>query len=123
METSGAGTARKKRDKKKPGDYSLSLTEEQIVVDYVKEAPLLWDRSRQDFKKRDLKAAAWEELARLIEKTVEHTCGWWKSQRDTYVRITRRKQRSGSGQIQLTEREEWLMTALAFMEKLSLIHI
>ena len=40
---------------------------------------------------------------------------WFKGLRDNYRRLMKRKTKSGAGQLQLTDREEWLRTKFMFL--------
>ena len=46
-------------------------------------------------------------------KSVENLKGWFRSLRDTHTRL--HKTKSGSGVPQFTEREEWIITKLFFL--------
>ena len=47
-------------------------------------------------------------------RTVENLKGWFRSLRDTHTRLDKKK--SGDGAVNLTEREQWIVTKFAFMK-------
>ena len=97
------GTAAKK------GTYSLSLEQEEIVVEWLQGNDFLWLRSSRDYAK---KKAAWENKAQELGISLQHLEKWWKNTKDWYVKV--KKGKSGQGAKRLTERDKWLLTNLKF---------
>ena len=71
-----------------------------------------------DYRRKDKNAKLWVDQAELMGKSVKNLKGWFRSLRDTHtptVHIRLHKTKSGSGVPQFTEREEWIITKLFFL--------
>ena len=106
------GGQRKKRARKTA--YTLNPEEEMTVLEFLKENPLLWDIKKIDYRNTAKKDRVWKEQAVTMEKSVEHLQGWFRSMRDTYTRLD--KKRSGDGQPDLTERDQWIVDHFDFLK-------
>ena len=53
-------------------------------------------------------------------RTAENLKGWFRSLRDTHTRLDKKK--SGDGAVNLTEREQWIVTKFAFLKGVSSHH-
>ena len=93
----------------KKGTYTLSLEQEEDVVEWLKGNDFLWLRSSRDYTR---KKAAWEAKAAELRITLQHLEKWWKNTKDWYVKV--KKGKSGQGARRLTDRDRWLLTHLSF---------
>ena len=93
----------------KKGTYSLSLEQEERVVEWLQANEFLWLRSSRDYTR---KKAAWQEKANELDITLLHLEKWWKNTKDWYVKV--RKGKSGQAAKRLTDRDRWLLSRLSF---------
>ncbi|KAI8509464.1 hypothetical protein Bbelb_133120 [Branchiostoma belcheri] len=63
-----------------------------------------------------MKEALWGEKAQQVGKTADYLRGWWRSLKDMFTRLDRKK--SGEEAKDRTEREEWIMKSCAFLRPL-----
>ena len=104
MLASQASTASKRRKDKK--DNKLADDEEELMVAFLEANEMLWDKKATQYRSPDLKNAAWQKQADIMEKEVAHLQGWFKCMRDKFARLDKLP-KSGSGQRVFTERELW----------------
>lgn len=84
------------------------------MLEFLQENPMLWDIKLTDFRRTDKKNKLWEDQAARLGKTSDYLKGWFKSIRDNYTRLDKKK--SGDGAPDLTEREKWLKDSLGFLK-------
>lgn len=101
----------KKRAKKNP--CNLSNADEELMLEFIRENPVLWNVKMTDYRRKDKKEKIWEDQAQLMEKTADTLKGWFRSLRDTHTRLDKKK--SGDGAPYLTEREEWIISKFVFL--------
>ena len=106
------GKKKKKRARKNP--CNLSIDDEELMLEFIRDNPVLWNIKMTDYRRKDKKDKIWEDQAQLMNKTADTLKGWFRSLRDTHTRLDKRK--SGAGAPQLTEREEWIITKFAFLK-------
>jgi len=99
--------------KGKKTQFSLNSQDEQLMCEFLRNNPILWDSRKIDFRRVDKKAIIWENQAKIMGKTAEHLQGWYRSLRDTNTRL--HKKNGSSGASKLTEREEWVKSNLGFL--------
>jgi hypothetical protein len=104
-----------KRAKKTP--CSLNLEEEDQMLDFLRDNPVLWNMKMTDYRRKDKKDKIWEDQAQLMNRTTDTLKGWFRSLRDTFTRLDRKK--SGDGAPQLTEREDWIISKFAFLKTIT----
>ena len=102
----------KKRAKRTP--FCLEFEEEQLMCEFLRENPILWDIKKTDYRRADKKNKLWQDQANVLGKSVAHLQGWFKSLRDTNTRL--HKKRSGDPPNELTERELWVKTSFDFLK-------
>ena len=100
---------------KKRDCYKLPDEVEDQVIEWVREHQCLWNRKRSDYRNTVKKEALWEQKGTEVGVTKKHIMNWFKGLRDNYRRLMKRKTKSGAGQLQLTDREEWLRTKFMFL--------
>ena len=103
---------KKRRAKKNP--CNLSIADEELMLEFIRDNPVLWNVKMTDYRRKDKKDKIWEDQAQLMEKTADTLKGWFRSLRDTHTRLDKRK--SGDGAPHLTEREEWIVSKFVFLK-------
>ncbi|XP_075338653.1 uncharacterized protein LOC142398502 isoform X3 [Odontesthes bonariensis] len=103
---------KKKRAKKNP--CNISIAEEELMLEFMIDNPMLWNVKMTDYRRKDKKNKIWEDQAQLMEKTVDTLKGWFRSLRDTHTRLDKKK--SGDGAPDLTEREQWILSKFGFLK-------
>ena len=84
------------------------------MLEFLQENPMLWDIKLTDFRRTDKKNKIWDEQSKRLDKTPEYLKGWFKSLRDIYTRLEKKKSRDGAPD--LTEREQWIKDNFSFMK-------
>ena len=84
------------------------------MCDFLRENDIIWDIKKTDYRRVDKKAKLWEDQANVMGKSVEHLQGWFKSLRDIHTRL--RKNKSGDGAHEMTEREHWVKASFGFLK-------
>jgi hypothetical protein len=103
---------KKKRAKKNP--CNLSIADEELMLEFIRDNPVLWNVKMTDYRRTDKKDKIWEDQAQLMEKTADTLKGWFRSLRDTHTRLDKKK--SGDGAPDLTEREQWIISKFVFLK-------
>ena len=83
----------------------LSDSDEEAIMEFVKQRKELYDKTNDSFKDKQKKEGLWEQLAarNLPVKTVKN---WFNTQRTRYGKLTQTK--SGQGAEKSTEQQTWL---------------
>ena len=68
------------------------------TLEFLQENPMLWDIKLTDFRRTDKKNKIWDEQSKRLDKTPEYLKGWFKSLRDIYTRLDKKK----SGDVKYT---------------------
>ena len=97
-------TKSEKKSRAKKKDFNLNPEDEDKMLDFIRDNPVLWNLKMTDCRRKDKKAKLWVDQAELMGKSVENLKGWFGSLRDTHTRL--HKTKSGSGVPQFTKREE-----------------
>ena len=98
---------KKKRAKRNP--CNLSIAEEDLMLEFIRDNPALWNVKMTDYRRKD---KIWKGQAQLMEKTADTLKGWFRSLRDTHTHLDKK---SGDGAQELTEREEWIISKFMFL--------
>ena len=106
---------KKKRAQKIP--CNLSTTDEQLMLEFIRDNPILWNVKMTDYRRKDKKDKIWEDQAQLMGKTADTLRCWFRSLRDTHTRLDKKK--SGDGASDLTEREEWIKSNFTFLKSIT----
>ena len=99
---------------KKKNPCNLSIAEEELMLEFIIDNPVLWNVKMTDYRQKDKKDKIWEDQAQLMEKTSDTLKSWFRSLRDTHTRLDKKK--SGDSAPNLTEREEWIMSKFVFLK-------
>ena len=90
-------------------DFTLPPDQEEDLVEWMRENEGVWRRGHRLYKGR---RTVWAVKAQQCCTTLEHLEGWWKSIKDWYVRLSKKK--SGQATKKLTDREKWIMDRISF---------
>jgi hypothetical protein len=91
----------------------LTPEDEEAMVDWLREHPLLFNKKLTLYKDKGKKDALWAEQARLLEKDVVLLTVWYRSIRTRYGKLTKLK--SGGGTGDRTERDLWILEKFDFL--------
>ena len=103
---------KRKRAKKNP--CNLSIADEELMLEFIRDNPVLWNVKMTDYRRKDKKDKIWEDQVQLMEKTADTLKVWFRSLRDTHTRLD--KKTSGDGAPDLTEREEWIISKFGLLK-------
>ena len=108
-----AHSAKPRRKQKK----TVTLTDEQeeAMIAWLKENPLIYDKGKGHYKKKDDKKVMWAEKAAELGLTPQELTTWYETNRTRFGKLTRRK--SGQGNKKLTDRQEWVLKSFAFLQE------
>ncbi|XP_063963895.1 uncharacterized protein LOC135156183 [Lytechinus pictus] len=107
----------KKGKKREKRANKLSDEEEELMVAFLEEHEMLWNKKVMNYRRTDLKNAAWQKQAETMSKEVSHLQGWFRGMRDNFTRLEKIP-KSGSGQRVFTERELWTLKKFQFLQKI-----
>lgn len=114
------GKGKKERQKalKLPSDAASD------VIEWLRGNEILYNRGKEEYLEGDKKMDLWAEKAAEMSKrfpgldiTAARLHKWYTSQRDMYVKLKNRLEKSGSGSRRLTDHQEWLMKVFPFIDK------
>jgi hypothetical protein len=92
---------------------AFSPEEEQDMVEWLESNLILYNRKLSSYKETVKKEKLWSEKAVEMGKTVDAIKIWYASLRSRYGKL--KKKRSGSGDMELTERDEWVVRNFEFL--------
>jgi hypothetical protein len=72
----------------KPSLANLTESQEDDLVTYIQEHPILWDRGGENYKDREKKIQTWEVKAKEYGLTWDKLSTWFNSQRTRLFFIT-----------------------------------
>ena len=101
---------------KKPRKDPLTLSDqaEADLVEWIKDNPMLYDKSLTDYRKAAKKREMWTIKAESLGLTYEQIMTWYDSRRTLYGKICGTK--SGQAAKPKTQREEWVLKSFSFLE-------
>ncbi|KAK6190706.1 hypothetical protein SNE40_002509 [Patella caerulea] len=92
----------------------INTEEEESMVEWLKEHPLLYNKKLSSNKDKGKKDSLWSEQATLLGKDVSNIMVWYQSIRTRYGRLSKKK--SGSGAGELTDRDNWILEKFDFLK-------
>ena len=105
----------------------LSDSEEEAIVEFVKQHKELYDKTHKKFKDKHRKGGLWERVAASRNLSVNTVKKWFETEHTKYGKLTQTK--SGQAAEKSTERQTWLKDSFSFLrghirrrEFLSLLH-
>ena len=91
----------------------LSPDEEQAMIDWLQDHPILYNKKLGTYKDTVRKEALWAEKAVALKKPIQVLKTWYTSLRTRFGRL--KKKKSGDGDPEMTEREEWILRHFEFL--------
>ena len=105
---------KKKKERAKKNPCNLIIAEEELMLEFIMDNPVLWNVKMTDYRRKDKKNKIWDEQAQQMDKTADTLKGWFRSLHDTHTRLDKKK--SGDSTPNLTEREQWILSKFAFLK-------
>ena len=91
----------------------LSDSDEEAIVEFVKQHKELYDKTNDSFKDKQKKERLWESLAATRNLPVRTVKKWFETQCTRYGKLTQTK--SGQAAEKSTERQTWLKDSFSFL--------
>ncbi|XP_061663625.1 golgin subfamily A member 6-like protein 22 isoform X2 [Syngnathoides biaculeatus] len=105
-----------KRQKKQRKDCRiLDRAVEDSLVEFFRQNELLWNSLKTDYRNKAKRQRILETKATELQISVDHLWTWFKSLRDMFTKMDKKK--SEDGQKQLTERETWIKEKFGFFHQ------
>ena len=113
----GDGPSAAKKAKKRGRKSTIRLTRQQETeaVEFIKGHPCFYDKSADDWASQAQLDYKWTPLTIQLGHTYKELLQWWTSFRTRYSKIHKKKGKSGSGLITLTDREQFVWDHAAFL--------
>lgn len=73
-----------------------SPLDEQVLIQLVKDRPVLFDKKNEDFRVANARKKAWEEISSIVNWDVETLQRRWRVMRDRFVRELRKSKNAES---------------------------
>ena len=73
----------------------------------------MYDKTKNDYRKTDLKKKLWTDKGASLDITYEEIVQWYESQRTRFGKLLKTK--SGQATKILTEREQWILRNFEFL--------
>lgn len=112
-ESSSKSKKKGKRSAKSVREWLTQDTEDELI-DWIKNNPMLWDKTLNEYRNKQKKNALWEEKAKEVHLTKDELYTWYDSLRTRYGRLLLTK--SGDGSKPLTDREQWILRNFEFVK-------
>ena len=90
----------------------LSDSDEEAIVEFVKQHEELYDKTNDSFKDKQKKERLWEQLAATRNLPIKTVKKWFETQRTRYGKLTQTK--SGQAAEKSTEPQTWLKNTFVF---------
>ena len=87
---------------------------EEEIINWVKDHPMLYDKSLGAYRKCKDKKQMWTDKGKEYGLSYEDIITWYESLRTRYGRLTKKK--SGAGAKKHTERETWILKNFQFLD-------
>ena len=70
-------------------DCSFNNKQEDLLLDFIRDNPMLWNVKVTDYRRKDKKEKLWSQQAELMNRSPENLKSWFRSLRDTHTREER----------------------------------
>ena len=110
-----SGGASEVQDKRRKRSCNFSDGEEDELVDWVREHPILYVRTMKEYKDSAKKKLLWEGKAQQLGVDLHVLLTWYKSLRTRLGKLTFKK--SGEGNAEKTDRDKWILERFDFLVK------
>ena len=104
------------QSRKKKGQMKsifLSDSDEEAIVEFVKQHEELYDKTNSSFKDKQKKEGLWEQLAATRNLPVKTVKKWFNTQCTRYGKLTQTKSEQAAEKS--TERQTWLKDSFSFL--------
>ena len=91
----------------------LSDSDEEAIMEFVKQHEELYDKTNDSFKNKQKKERLWEQLAATRNLPIKTVKKWFETQCTRYDKLTQTK--SGQAAEKSTERQTWLKDSFSFL--------
>ena len=85
---------------------TFTNSQENAIVEFVKQHPELYDKDNRRFHDRQRKEALWVEISAELKLQLFDVRRWFESQRTRYGKLS--KQQSGQAPKEMTKRQSWV---------------
>ena len=106
-------SVKKKLKKKKKFTVVLTDEQEEMIVNWIKDNPMIYDKGKGNYKKKADKRIMWALKAKEVGLTPEQLTTWYESNRTRYGKLINKK--SGQATKNLTDRQEWVIKSFDFL--------
>ena len=89
-------------------------SQENAIVEFLKEHPELYDKEHGRFHNRRRKEALWAEISAELKLQPFDVRRWFESQRTCYGKLS--KQQSGQAPREMTKKQSWVYQQMGFLE-------
>ena len=89
-------------------------SQENTIVEFVKEHPELYDKEHGRFHDRQRKEALWAEISAELKLQPFDVRRWFESQRTRYGKLS--KQQSGQTSREMTKKQSWVYQQMGFLK-------
>ena len=89
-------------------------SQENAIVEFVKELPELYDKEHGRFHDRQRKEAFWPEISEELKLQPFDVRRWFESQRTRYGKLS--KLQSGQAPREMTKRQSWVYQQMGFFK-------
>ena len=96
---------------------TLTDAQEESMIEFLKAHDELWNKKKRLYRNRVHSDALWNEQAEVVGETRCRLDIWYSSMRTQFKRAKDKKTVSGSGNGDMTEREQFIFTNFQFMGK------
>ncbi|XP_034020470.1 uncharacterized protein LOC117505047 [Thalassophryne amazonica] len=101
------------KKKRKKVAATLSREEEELMVEWLRDHPEMYDKRLSQYKNIQRKDALWDEKAREMKKDTAKLKVWYKSLRTRMGKLMKKK--TTKGDEELTDRDKWILANLEFL--------
>ena len=91
----------------------LSDSDEEAIVEFVKQHEELYDKTNDSLKEKQKKERLWEQLTATTNLPVKTLKKWFETQHTRYGKLTQTKSRQAAEKS--TERQVWLKDSFSFL--------
>ena len=93
---------------------TFTYSQENAIVEFVKEHPELYDKEHGRFHDRQRKEALWTEISAELKLQPFDVRRWFESQRTRYGKLY--KLQSGQAPREMTKRQSWVYQQMGFLK-------
>jgi hypothetical protein len=91
----------------------LEPEDEEVMVEWLRENPILYNKKMSSYKDKNRKDSLWDAQAARLVTTAKNLTVWYRSIRTRYGRLAKKK--SGVG-AERTDRDKWIFANFDFLK-------